>query len=324
MKEPVICFAVGNADYLDPIIVATNSFAEYNPDIPLVVFLNDGSAKIFQDKIKLPNVTFRNCHNEQVIEFCKKHHDDFSPEAYAFSIDKMVDLFAANYVLDVMVDEYRDKYEVLIRLDMDVIFVNSILPSVEKFITSNYRIGGIPESQACCLYSPNKNYQRIYVAAYLNAGSLMFRLDDQTINDHLQRSIDIIEHNDFRHFHYPDQDALNNIYANTKSYDVTADGWWIPMCNMGKTSTNMIFIHYASTTKPFNYTDSNKLDHIFRDSYPYYLQQAKKYKCSDEFIHKLTTVIDMLRRDQVVIGIDVLRLKFKVAFDVLMKNRGTS
>ena len=54
------------------------------------------------------------------------------------------------------------------------------------------------------------------------------------------------------------------------------------------------------------------------------IQQAKKYKCSDEFIHKLTTVIDMLRRDQVVIGIDVLRLKFKVAFDVLMKNRGTS
>ena len=324
MKEPVICFAVGNADYLDPIIVATNSFAEYNPDIPLVVFLTDSSAKIFQDKIKLPNVTFRNCHNEQVIEFCKKHHDDFSPEAYAFSIDKMADLFAANYVLDVMVDEYRDKYEVLIRLDMDVIFVNSILPSVEKFITSNYRIGGIPESQACCLYSPNKNYQRIYVAAYLNAGSLMFRLDDQTINDHLQRSIDIIEHNDFRHFHYPDQDALNNIYANTKSYDATADGWWIPMCNMCKISTNMIFIHYASTAKPFNYTDSNKLDHIFRDSYPYYLQQAKKYKCSDEFIHKLTTVIDMLRRDQVVIGIDVLRLRFKVAFDVLMKNRGTS
>ena len=41
MKEPVICFAVGNADYLDPIIVATNSFAEYNPDIPLVVFLTE-------------------------------------------------------------------------------------------------------------------------------------------------------------------------------------------------------------------------------------------------------------------------------------------
>ena len=58
--------------------------------------------------------------------------------------------------------------------------------------------------------------------------------------------------------------------------------------------------------------------------YPYYLQQAKKYKCSDEFIDKLTAVIAMLRRDPAVIRMDIVRLRFKVVFDVLMKNRGTS
>ena len=323
MKKPVICFAVGNADYIDPIIVAVNSFTEYNADIPLVVFLTDSSAEIFQNRIKLPSVIFRNCHNEQVIEFCNKHHDEFAPEAYSFSVDKMADLFAANYVLDVMVNEYRDEYEVLVRLDMDVIFVGSILQSIKKFILSERRIGGVPESQLRWLYSPDKNYQNKYVDAYLNAGSLMFRLDDQTINDHLQRSIDIIEHSDFRYFPYPDQDALNNIYAHTKSYDATADGWWIPMCHMGKICNNMIFIHYAGTTKPFHYTDGyNAMDHIFRDSYTYYLEHAKKYNCSDEFIHKLTTVINLLNRDPVAFRINIDRLRFKAAFNTFMKNRG--
>ena len=319
MKESVICFAVGNIDYLDPITIAINSFVEYNKDIKLVVFLTDGTSTVFRKKIGFENVIFRDIYSQEVVDFCKKHKNHFNATSYCFAIDKMADLFIANEALDIMVKEYRNQYDVLLRLDMDVFFLDSILPSINNFIASNCRVGGIFEDRHR-YYKPSIDFTNITVDNYINAGSMMFRLDDKTISDHLKQSIDIIEAVGLSTCPYPDQDALNLIYPDNTKYDATPDGWWIPMLNYARRTNRMIFVHFASVAKPFNAGTEDTADHVFRDAYPYYLELAKKYNCHPEFIQDLTNVINEVNQMETKFHVNISRMQFKMVYDMKMNN----
>lgn len=314
-KKPVICFAVGNIDYLDPIIVASNSFAEYNPDIELVVFVSDNSAELFREKIKLRNISFENYNDSRVDDFCRRHMTEFGEGLYAFDNSKMSSLFMANSVLDTMISRYADEYDVLIRLDMDVVFTNSIMPSVKNFIKSNCVVGSVMEHNHK-LAIPMENFKNPDIDNYMNAGCMMFRLNSITIRDHLSEGIYRIVKLGLSSCPFPDQDALNLIYELYDKYDSTKDGWLIPMVEPSSyDGSEIIFIHYASVTKPFNYTNKRNITwHILRDSYSYYKDCAVRYGCSDEFIEKISSVISSIKTQKDTMSDTVSRLQFRKIF----------
>jgi lipopolysaccharide biosynthesis glycosyltransferase len=287
----ITCFAIGNLDYLNVIKIGVGTFQQYNK-VPLVIYLTDNSADAFSTVIKYSNVTFKNIGDSLAADYFNKNKDLFNADFYAFSIDHIADMLMANEVLDRTIAGYPES-DVVVRLDMDVLFCGSMLDSVERFYNSGCVVGSSIEntpSRPQGLAQATSNF--IHTNMYMNAGNMMFNCKHaDLIKDHLSETFKMFKQYDIKNFNFPDQDALNLMYKDKAIYNANPDGWLICVADSDdyKNCNKVIFIHYCTKNKPFNYHGGSR--HVFANTYHKYLDCAYKYHCSDIFIAKIKDTI---------------------------------
>lgn len=303
--EDVICFGICDSKYIDMVKVALYSFYQHN-DLELKLFLTDDSSKIYKETFK--NFDFFN--KIEFIDFCKgtktkayidKHFDDFKTFSFCFDKSGILNVTIANEVTDYMSERYSKDYRVILRLDLDVIFFNSVLPSIKNFIESSKTLGGCQECASYIDYGRRilKLEKYIQCKKYLNAGNFMYNTAKMYKNQ-FERMCNLFETIGFEKFHYFDQDTVNIMYSDDEKYDANDDGWIIPIIPImtyskiiGK-KIKPIFIHFVGTTKPFidpdkyeKFNISDDKSNCFSIFFPFYLEIARKTNCSKEFIEQV-------------------------------------
>ena len=297
-----LCFAIADLDYLDIVKVGLYTYSLHNSQ-PIKVFVEDGSAEVFRKEIPLSNVEFINydLNNSKCDEFYKDHKNLFSDAFYFWSKDHILNMLSANEILDKLIAEYKDKYDVLIRLDLDVLFYDNILKTVNEFIKSGCTVGSIIEAVASEI--------KIGVPGvdYMNAGSLFFNLkNSDLITNHTSKMLEYIE-NANRIFYFPDQDTLNLMYADYKKFKLNDKGWIVGIYSpedIKKLSENTIFVHYAGFGKPYQIVDPST--HPLRGTYLDYLIAAKLAKCSNKFISTVSNCIQSLQPPTTKLAINTM------------------
>lgn len=293
-----IAFAIGNLNYLDPIRIALGTYVKYN-DTKLRVYITDNSADTFKELFNTyENIEFVNIDKSKSREYFDAHYNEFVDNVYGFSKDHIFDVFVANELLDQMIKEFKGEYQVILRLDLDVIFLSSIENSIDNFIYSKCRVGSSIESNLRNMISNSISESGIKLPDnYMNAGNFMIRLDDDTITDHFERTIELQNSIGLHKFKYPDQDALNLIYRDSTIYNANSDGWIlsvVPASNYINVEYP-IFLHFASKKKPFVKTVPVEHIHELYYAYPMYLEAAKEYNCSDTFIDTIASNIELIK-----------------------------
>lgn len=304
MKK-VICFSLCDKNYIDMVKVALYSFFQYN-DLEMKVFLTDDSSEVYKEAFKdfdfydkLEFIDF--CQGTKTKEYIDKHFDDFKTFKFCFDKSGILNVTIANEVTDYMSSRYANKYEVILRLDLDVIFFNSVVPSIDNFIKSGKALGG------CFEHMKNFHLGRSlfklddYVKCryYINAGNLMYRTK-YILRNQFERMCNLFEKLGFEKFHYFDQDTVNLMYNDDSKYNAVPDGWIIPIIPLNfygkfiEQGNCPVNIHFVGAYKPFldyekykslnlNYKGTNDFYLVF----PFYLETARIVGCSETFCENI-------------------------------------
>ena len=297
--QNVICFAIGNKNYLNPIRVSIGSFCEYN-NSKLIVYLTDNSSEFFKSEFHYDNVEFVDIKDTKSEKYFKDNYDKFAESVYTFSKDHLFDVFVANELLDRTITKYKNETRAILRLDMDTLFLSSIEESVQKFIDSDYLVGACIEKQFNRDMYHVSNCITWYVRLkyYMNMGNFIVRVNENTITDHFERTLNIFKTHNLSHLYYPDQDAINIIYENNKSYNMNKDGWILSIGDIKDyTYVNKpIFIHYAGTEKPFVRGSVTWIPE-FVDTYKVYYKHAIKFICDENFLKSISGITETIREE---------------------------
>lgn len=304
MKK-VICFGVCDSNYIDMVRVALYSFYKFN-DLEMKIFLTDDSdttyKEVFKDYDFFDKLEFINfCNGTKTKEYIKKHFDDFKTFAFCFDKKGILNVTIANEVTDYMYEHYGKDYQVILRLDYDVMFFNNVEPSIDNFIKSGKRLGGCQEAKYFMEDSRNKLNLKNYINCdiYLNAGNFMYRTD-LMYHDQFNRMCNLFETLGFERFHYFDQDTVNIMYQDSEKYNANFDGWIIsviPADHYGRffvKNIKPINIHFVGVTKPFvdaeKYSENNineRKENCFSLFFPFYLKYAEEAGCSKDFCARI-------------------------------------
>ncbi len=300
MKK-VICFSLCDSNYVDMVKVALYTFYQYN-DVEMKVFLTDDSSEVYKRVFKdfdfYPKLEFIDfAEKSKTKVYIDKHFNDFKTFKFCFDKSGILNVTIANEVTDYMSQNYGDDYEVILRLDLDVIFFNSIIPSVDNFIKSDKKLGGNFESMHLFKVGRTLFGLSDYIECkyYINAGNFMYRTK-YMFRDQFNRMCNLFETIGFEKFHYFDQDSVNIMYRDDDKYNTLGDGWLMPIVPInfyghfiasGKCPVN---VHFVGSSKPFldyeKYKDLNLQAngandyHVF---FPAYLEVARKVGCSEAF-----------------------------------------
>ena len=287
----VLCFAIADLDYLDIIKVGLYTYSLHNNQ-PIKVFVEDGTAEVFRKEIPLACVEFINydLSKTKCNGFYKDHKDLFSSTYYFWKKDHILNMLSANEILDELIAKYKNNYDVIIRLDLDVLFYDDITKTVDDFIKSNCVIGSIVEAVS------SETKIDIPGIDYLNAGSLFFRMNHPNLLvNHTERMLTYIEKAK-RIFYFPDQDTLNLMYAHADKFKLNNRGWIVGIYSpdgIKRLSENTVFVHYAGFGKPYQIVNAKA--HPLRATYKTYLEAAKLAHCSTEFIGTICQCIQSLQ-----------------------------
>lgn len=310
-----LCFAIADLEYLDIIKVGLYTYAIHNSQ-PIKIFVEDGTAEIFRKEISLSNIEFINYDltKTKCSKFYNEHKNLFSTKYYYWSSDHILNMLSANEILDQLISTYSNEYDVIIRLDLDVLFYGNIDETINSFIDSNCVIGSTIERAITDerISRPGGNY--------LNAGSLFFRLRHKDlITNHTEQTFKYLETVSTT-LYFPDQDAINLMYFDKKKFKLNDKGWIIGIYNeddIKELSDNTIFVHYAGPGKPFKNACPGR--HPLRVTYPTYLQAAKQAGCSKEFIKTLEDCLNSL--DKPTHDSAMITLMFDIFFNSRNKTK---
>lgn len=285
--QNVICFAIGNKNYVNPMRISIGSFCSYN-NSKLIVYLTDNSSDYFNSEFHYNNVEFIDIGETQSKKYFEENSSKFATPFYVFSKEHLFDVFVANELLDRTISKYRKETKAILRLDLDVVFLSSIENSVNKFLESNCKVGSSLENSSmrpawCNAEIPDS---ATIFDNYMNMGNFILRMSKDVITNHFQRTLQIFDSYGLNHLYYPDQDAINLIYRNYTKYNMNRDGWLISMADIEDylEVKQPVFIHYAGLDKPFASKNRDNVSPCFKNTYNWYKQQAIKYKCDDIFI----------------------------------------
>lgn len=285
--QNVICFAIGNKNYINPMRVSIGSFCSYN-NSKLIVYLTDNSSEYFNNEFHYDNVEFIDIGETQSKKYFEENSDKFATPFYVFSKEHLFDVFVANELLDRTISKYKKETKAILRLDLDVVFLSSIGDSVNKFLESDCRVGSSLENSPmrpawCNAEIPDSV---TVFSNYMNMGNCILRINKETITDHFQRTLQIFDSYGLNHLYYPDQDAINLIYKNYTKYNMNKDGWLISMADINDylEVKQPVFIHYAGLDKPFASKNRDNVQPCFKNTYEWYKKQAIKYGCDNNFI----------------------------------------
>jgi len=300
----VICFGMCDRNYVDPLKVALYSFTLFNSDVELKVFLVDDSKEFFDSIFNYSNVEFINFgKNTKTYTYINQHFDDFKTFQFTFTKTptSILNVTIANEVTDYMYEHYGKDYQVIMRLDFDVLFGNCITPSIDNFLASGKILGGAGENVGFKQegFRILKQENPICTDVYLNAGNFMYRTD-KMYHDQFDRMCNLFETLGFERFHLFDQDSVNLMYADDDKYDNTKDGYVIPNINcyiyhkLVTEGTAPIFFHYLTAHKPWANNSLYKITlgnavgfATLSVTFRFYRLVAKCAKCSQYFLETI-------------------------------------
>lgn len=279
-----VSFCVVDAGYIDPAIVAINSFLKFNRNIPLVVFAEVGT--------NIQRIADATGNNPQVTiltrEFPRVECEAFgqhNPWLEFFINRAALPAFAMRIKA---LEELRENADVIINFDMDVIFLNTI----EKLACSATReeILGVSERENRSRWVKALNVKDIVnTHNYINSGFVIYGADAAeklTLEEYsafLNRFPDDI--------YCPEQDFIN--FQCTEKIRIINDAYNLMFTSPEYKTTAPVMIHYYGRVKPWSVEGIPAgVGHYFRR----YLIEAEKNQSyvSSQFLEKIKNNVSKL------------------------------
>lgn len=279
-----VSFCVVDAGYIDPAIVAINSFLKFNRNIPLIVFAEIGT--------NIQRIADATGNNPQVTiltrEFPRVECEAFgqhNPWLEFFINRAALPAFAMRIKA---LEELRETADVIINFDMDVIFLNT----VEKLACSATRdkILGVSERENRSRWVKSLNVKDIVnTHNYINSGFVIYGADAAeklTLEEYsafLNRFPDDI--------YCPEQDFIN--FQCTEKIQIINDAYNLMFTSPEYKNTAPVMIHYYGRVKPWSVEGIPAgVGHYFRR----YLIEAEKNQSyvSSQFLEKIKNNVSKL------------------------------
>lgn len=238
-----VSFCVVDAGYIDPAIVAINSFLKFNRNIPLIVFAEIGT--------NIQRIADATGNNPQVTiltrEFPRVECEAFgqhNPWLEFFINRAALPAFAMRIKA---LEQLRETADIIINFDLDVIFLNT----VEKLACSATRdaILGVSERENRSRWVKSLNVKDIVnTHNYINSGFVIYGADAAeklTLEEYsafLNRFPDDI--------YCPEQDFIN--FQCTEKIRVINDAYNLMFTSPEYKTTAPVMIHYYGRVKPWS------------------------------------------------------------------------
>lgn len=277
-------FCVVDAGYIDPAIVAINSFLKFNRNIPLIVFAEIGT--------NIQRIADATGNNPQVTiltrEFPRVECETFGQH------NPLLEFFISRAALPAFamrikaLEELRETADIIINFDMDVIFLNTI----EKLASSATRdeILGVSERENRSRWVKSLNVKDIVnTHNYINSGFVIYGADAAeklTLEEYsafLNRFPDDI--------YCPEQDFIN--FQCTEKIRLINDAYNLMFTSPEYKTTAPVMIHYYGRVKPWSVEGIPAgVGHYFRR----YLIEAEKNQSyvSSQFLEKIKNNVSKL------------------------------
>ena len=279
-----VSFCVVDAGYIDPAIVAINSFLKFNRNIPLIVFAEIGT--------NIQRIADATGNNPQVTiltrEFPRVECEAFgqhNPWLEFFINRAALPAFAMRIKA---LEQLKETADIIINFDMDVIFLNT----VEKLACSATRdeILGVSERENRSRWVKALNVKDIVnTHNYINSGFVIYGADAAeklTLEEYsafLNRFPDDI--------YCPEQDFIN--FQCTEKIRVINDAYNLMFTSPEYKTTAPVMIHYYGRVKPWSVEGIPAgVGHYFRR----YMIEAEKNESyiSSQFLKKIKNNVSKL------------------------------
>lgn len=279
-----VSFCVVDAGYIDPAIVAINSFLKFNRNIPLIVFAEIGTnvQRILDAIGENPNVTIKSC------DFPRIDCQDLGKGNPWFDLFINREALPAFAMRIKALEQLRETADIIINFDLDVIFLNTI-EKLAGFATRDV-ILGVSERKNRTRWVKSLNVKDIVnTHNYINSGFVIYGADAAeklTLEEYsafLNRFPDDI--------YCPEQDFIN--FQCTEKIRLINDAYNLMFTSPEYKTTAPVMIHYYGRVKPWSVEGIPAgVGHYFRR----YLIEAEKNQnyVSSQFLEKIKNNVSKL------------------------------
>ena len=291
------CIAIGSfdKDFVNPAKVFIHTFKYNHPDIPINMYILDDYIPD-QDMLNLyPDVTFKHVKNDRVKQFLTENKNEINTTSFdgnMYDSSKLICMFSYLEAVDELIAE--NKYDVIIKSDLDVIWIDSIYEELNNFVKSNLPIAMSREGVNRIHNEANDkllHYPHLANGGYFCAGVTLYNTHVLT-NGVLDTIFNTMKSYGINKFVYLDQDSLVLSYKDKFVLNGVYNHTSVPMPK----GPDVYVIHYNINAKPFGkITEENAGCLPLSRTYKLYQQIAEAINCDTKFITLLKNNVPYLR-----------------------------
>lgn len=294
MNPKCVAIASMDKDYADAAKVFIYTFKYYHPDIPIKIYIIDD----YQPDESLTNihsdVTFIHFNASKVHDFINKNNTNINKKSFdnnCYDSSKIYNMFAYIEAIDELIS--TNKYDVIIKSDLDTLWCGSIVNDITEFVNSNLPIGVSKEKapiEHIKLGSDGLLQQHLENGGHFCVGITLYNAKVITTSV-LDTVIKTMQTYGISKFVYLDQDALLLSYRDKFILNGVYNMTSFPIPQI----TDVYVLHYNNPFKPFSKVDKPLLIYnpLFH-TYKLYLTIAKSIKCREQFIDQINNNISIL------------------------------
>ena len=294
MTHKCIAIATFDKDFVNPAKVFIHTFKYNHPDIPINMYILDDYTPD-QNMLNLyPDVTFKHIKNDRVKQFLTENKNEINTTSFdgnMYDSSKLICMFSYLEAIDELITE--NKYDVIIKSDLDVVWIDSIYDELNKFVDSNLPIAMPREWVSIIQYEAGDkllHYPHLANGGYFCAGITLYNTHILN-NSVLDTIFNTMKSYGINRFVYLDQDALGLSYKNKFVLNGAYNHTSMPIPK-GK---DVYVIHYNLVAKPFGkITRETVFFHPLARTYKLYEQIAETINCDTEFITLLKNNLQKL------------------------------
>lgn len=284
MTPKCIAIASFDKDFVNPAKVFIHTFKYNHPDIPINMYILDDYIPD-QDMLNLyPDVTFKHVKNDRVKQFLTENKNEINITSFDGSMydsSKLICMFSYLEAVDELIAE--NKYDVIIKSDLDVIWIDSIYDEISNFVDSNLPIAMSREG-ANEIHHEAKDkllhYPHLANGGYFCAGVTLYNAR-VLANSVLDTIFNTMKSYGINKFVYLDQDALVLSYKDKFVLNGVYNSTSIPIPK----GRDVYVIHYNIWAKPFGKITKQTVGCLpLSRTYKLYEQIAEAINCDTKFI----------------------------------------
>lgn len=268
-------FVVCDAGYLDPAIIALGSFLQFNPRVPVRVYIEKGTSyQRLRRALRGYDVEYMEAEFPALPEHegVRNHYSDlfFRPEALPAFAQRIKAL-----------EELRTEADLIINLDLDTLTRNTIRGALAG--TDRGGVYGVNERENRDRWIRSLGVKDITTGpVYINTGFVIYG-SDALPSDLFTRYREFLRRNG-ANLYCPEQDFIN--YALADRIQELPPAYNLMFTSRNYASTAPVIIHFIGSAKPW--TDNVSLNHAARYFFGLYRRTAEKSEdVSPEFIAAL-------------------------------------